>query len=154
MKKLPKKLIVLLVSIILTFAMMIAIMFFVAIKITFFSSYIDTIEKNWHINIIGDCKCIYSMSDGILEGYTYYLFEYDESISFDGITIQNGIYGVSNQMVDDILDEMKIQSDLKPKWEEITASATIFGSSHDERNRLYLLINSSEKCFYVIQSIT
>ena len=120
-------------------------------KNTVLQPYTDTIQLNWHVNIVGENTCIYSKDVGTPEGIRYNVFAYEDRMDFQGLNLSEGRKGVSAVNIQNLLAELEVPQKEQPDFDAVTKSAAIYGRTQDNRDRFYLLVDENSKIFYVVE---
>lgn len=120
-------------------------------KNTVLQPYTDTIQLNWHVNIVGENTCIYSKDVGTPEGIRYNVFAYEDRMDFQGLNLSEGRKGVSAVNIQNLLAELEVPQKEQPDFDAVTKSAAIYGRTQDNRDRFYLLVDENSKTFYVVE---
>ena len=120
-------------------------------KNTILQPYTDTIQLNWHVDIVGKNTCLYSKDEGTAEGIRYHVFAYEDRMEFEGLDLSESGKGVPMVSVRELLEELEVPQTEQPDFDSITRFAAVYGIE-DSRDRLYLLLDENSKTFYVVES--
>ena len=120
-------------------------------KNTVLQPYTDTIQLNWHVDIVGKNTCLYSKDEGTAEGIRYHVFAYEDRMEFEGLDLSESGKGVPMVSVRELLEELEVPQTEQPDFDSITRFAAVYGIE-DSRDRLYLLLDENSKTFYVVES--
>lgn len=88
-------------------------------KNTVLQPYTDTIQLNWHVDIVGKNTCLYSKDEGTAEGIRYHVFAYEDRMEFEGLDLSESGKGVPMVSVRELLEELEVPQTEQP---DLTAS--------------------------------
>ncbi len=115
--------------------------------------YMRTVNLNWELDLPTSQGCLYETDSGASfhgDGERYHILEYAGDGRLEqALAEQATPLPSAENPVTEILDDLSVPADQRPDF----ADCGIFTADHpsDDRNRLYLLVNSAGTRLYVVE---
>lgn len=115
--------------------------------------YMRTVNLNWELDLPASQGCLYETDSGASfhgDGERYHVLEYAGDGRLEqALAEQATPLPSAENPVTEILDDLSVPADQRPDF----ADCGIFTADHpsDDRNRLYLLVNSAGTRLYVVE---
>ena len=115
--------------------------------------YMRTVNLNWELDLPASQGCLYETDSGASfhgDGDRYHVLEYAGDGRLEqALAEQATPLPSAENPVTEILDDLSVPADQRPDF----ADCGVFTADHpsDDRNRLYLLVNSAGTRLYVVQ---
>ena len=115
--------------------------------------YMRTVNLNWELNLPASQGCLYETDSGASfhgDGERYHVLEYAGDGRLEqALAEQATPLPSAENPVTEILDDLSVPADQRPDF----ADCGVFTADHpsDDRNRLYLLVNSAGTRLYVVE---
>lgn len=115
--------------------------------------YMRTVNLNWELDLPASQGCLYETDSGASfhgDGERYHILEYAGDGRLEqALAEQATPLPSAENPVTEILDDLSVPADQRPDF----ADCGIFTADHpsDDRNRLYLLVNSAGTRLYVVE---
>lgn len=115
--------------------------------------YMRTVNLNWELDLPTSQGCLYETDSGASfhgDGERYHVLEYAGDGRLEqALAEQATPLPSAENPVTEILDDLSVPADQRPDF----ADCGIFTADHpsDDRNRLYLLVNSAGTRLYVVE---
>lgn len=115
--------------------------------------YMRTVNLNWELDLPASQGCLYETDSGASfhgDGERYHVLEYAGDGRLEqALAEQATPLPSAENPVTEILDDLSVPADQRPDF----ADCGVFTADHpsDDRNRLYLLVNSAGTRLYVVE---
>lgn len=115
--------------------------------------YMLTVNLNWELDLPASQGCLYETDSGASfhgDGERYHVLEYAGDGRLEqALAEQATPLPSAENPVTEILDDLSVPADQRPDF----ADCGVFTADHpsDDRNRLYLLVNSAGTRLYVVE---
>ena len=115
--------------------------------------YTATVALNWGLSLPSGSQCVYEADSGSSfhgDGERYHVLEYAGDGRLEqALAEQATPLPSAENPVTEILDDLSVPADQRPDF----ADCGVFTADHpsDDRNRLYLLVNSAGTRLYVVE---
>ena len=115
--------------------------------------YVRTVQLNWELELPASEGCLYETDSGASfsgDGERYHVLEYAGDGRLEqALAEQATPLPSAENPVTEILDDLSVPADQRPDF----ADCGVFTADHpsDDRNRLYLLVNSAGTRLYVVE---
>lgn len=115
--------------------------------------YMRTVNLNWELDLPASQGCLYETDSGASfhgDGERYHVLEYAGDGRLEqALAEQATPLPSAENPVTEILDDLSVPADQRPDF----ADCGVFTADHpsDDRNRLYLLVNSAGTWLYVVE---
>ena len=115
--------------------------------------YMRTVNLNWELDLPASQGCLYETDSGACfhgDGERYHILEYAGDGRLEqALAEQATPLPSAENPVTEILDDLSVPADQRPDF----ADCGVFTADHpsDDRNRLYLLVNSAGTRLYVVE---
>lgn len=115
--------------------------------------YMRTVNLNWELDLPTSQGCLYETDSGASfhgDGERYHVLEYAGDGRLEqALAEQATPLSSAENPVTEILDDLSVPADQRPDF----ADCGVFTADHpsDDRNRLYLLVNSAGTRLYVVE---
>lgn len=115
--------------------------------------YMRTVNLNWELDLPTSQGCLYETDSGASfhgDGERYHVLEYAGDGRLEqALAEQATPLPSAENPVTEILDDLSVPADQRPDF----ADCGVFTADHpsDDRNRLYLLVNSAGTWLYVVE---
>lgn len=115
--------------------------------------YMRTVNLNWELDLPASQGCLYETDSGSSfhgDGERYHILEYAGDGRLEqALAEQATPLPSAENPVTEILDDLSVPADQRPDF----ADCGVFTADHpsDDRNRLYLLVNSAGTRLYVVE---
>ena len=115
--------------------------------------YMRTVNLNWELDLPASQGCLYETDSGASfhgDGERYHILEYAGDGQLEqALAEQATPLPSAENPVTEILDDLSVPADQRPDF----ADYGVFTADHpsDDRNRLYLLVNSAGTRLYVVE---
>lgn len=115
--------------------------------------YMRTVNLNWELDLPASQGCLYETDSGASfhgDGERYHVLEYAGDGRLEqALAEQATPLPSAENPVTEILDDLSVPADQRPDF----ADCGVFTADHpsDDRNRLYLLVNSAGTRLYVLE---
>lgn len=115
--------------------------------------YMRTVNLNWELDLPASQGCLYETDSGASfhgDGERYHILEYAGDGRLEqALAEQATPLPSAENPVTEILDDLSVPADQRPDF----ADCGVFTADHpsDDRNRLYLLVNSAGTRLYVVE---
>lgn len=115
--------------------------------------YMRTVNLNWELDLPASQGCLYETDSGASfhgDGERYHVLEYAGDGRLEQALAEQATPPPSAENpVTEILDDLSVPADQRPDF----ADGGVFTADHpsDDRNRLYLLVNSAGTRLYVVE---
>ena len=115
--------------------------------------YMRTVNLNWELDLPTSQGCLYETDSGASfhgDGERYHVLEYAGDGRLEqALAEQATPLPSAENPVTEILDDLSVPADQRPDF----ADCGVFTAEHpsDDRNRLYLLVNSAGTRLYVVE---
>lgn len=115
--------------------------------------YMRTVNLNWELDLPTSQGCLYETDSGASfhgDGERYHVLEYAGDGRLEqALAEQATPLPSAENPVSEILDDLSVPADQRPDF----ADCGVFTADHpsDDRNRLYLLVNSAGTRLYVVE---
>lgn len=115
--------------------------------------YMRTVNLNWELDLPASQGCLYETDSGASfhgDGERYHVLEYAGDGRLEqALAEQATPLPSAENPVSEILDDLSVPADQRPDF----ADCGVFTADHpsDDRNRLYLLVNSAGTRLYVVE---
>lgn len=116
--------------------------------------YVRTVQLNWELELPASEGCLYETDSGASfsgDGERYHVLAYaDDSGLEETLTEEATPVSSAEVPVTEILDLLAVPADQRPDFSDCRGFTTAAHPT-DERNRLYLLVNSAGTRLYVVE---
>ena len=115
--------------------------------------YVRTVQLNWELELPASEGCLYETDSGASfsgDGERYHILDYAGDGRLEqALAEQATPLPSAENPVTEILDDLSVPADQRPDF----ADCGVFTADHpsDDRNRLYLLVNSAGTRLYVVE---